>query len=251
MIHTMPVMHAVEVSMVDSPSPMSGEHSALALAELLLKDRVQVDDMLRDDSRQVDLIPRFLVIVLTSFSAYAWAMVLLLHAAPNGSMPSVLADGWSFAVGPAVGLWLAYALGLVAASGICLPSFYFYGLLAGVKISFPQVVTHCLKGQASTAIMLIGILPIYVAVALGMLIFAAPVVGQQMVLSIGLVLPFIAGLWGVHSIYHGFMRLADTLPGRCRDRRTSFLRRLTLSWAACYTAVTPLMIHALWTHFTG
>ncbi len=53
-----------------------GTHSALGLAELLLKDRMQVDDLLRDDSRQVELIPRFLVISLASFSAYAWAMVL-------------------------------------------------------------------------------------------------------------------------------------------------------------------------------
>jgi len=247
----MHLMDAVEVPTVESPGRLMGDHSALSLAELLLKERVQVDDLLRDDSRQVDLIPRFLVIALVSFSAYAWAMVLLLHAAPNGSVPSVLAEGWSLSVRPAVGLWLAYAVGLVAATGICLPSFYFYGLLAGVKISFLQVVTHCLKGQASTAIMLIGILPIYVAVALGMLIFAAPVEVQQMVLSIGLVLPFIAGLWGVYSIYHGFMRLADTLPGRFRDRRTCFLRRLTVAWAACYTAVTPLMIYALWTHFVG
>jgi hypothetical protein len=251
MIHTMPVMDALEVPMVESPSPGIGKHSALGLAELLLKDRMQVDDLLRDDSRQVDLIPRFLVISLASFSAYAWAMILLLYAAPNGSIPTVLAEGWSFAVRPVVGLWLAYSLGLVAATGICLPSFYFYGLLAGVKISFLQVVTHCLKGQASTAIMLIGILPIYVAVALGMLIFAAPVEAQQMVLSLGLVLPFLAGLWGVYSLYNGFMRLADTLPSRCRDRRTCFLRRLTLAWAACYTAVTPLMIHSLWTQFTG
>ena len=251
MIDTMPLMDAVEIPVVEFPSPVIDEHSALGLAELLLKDRVHVDDMLRDDSRQVDLIPRFLVIALASFSAYAWAMILLLGAASAGAIPTVLADGWSFAVRPAVGLWLAYALGLVAATGICLPSFYFYGLLAGVKISFPQVVTHCLKGQASTAIMLVGILPIYVAVALGMLIFHAPAEAQQLVLSIGLVLPFIAGLWGVYSIYHGFMRLADTLPGRCRDRRTCFLRRLTLAWAACYTAVTPLMIHALWTHFTA
>ncbi len=85
----------------------------------------------------------------------------------DGSIPRVLADGWSFAVRPSVGLWLAYSLGLVAATGICLPSFYFYGLLAGVKMTFLQVVTHCLKGQAATAIMLIGILPIYVAVAPG------------------------------------------------------------------------------------
>jgi hypothetical protein len=251
MIQTLPVVDVVEVPMVESRSPVSGKQSALRLAELLLKDRVQVEDLLRDEGRHADLIPRFLGISLASFSVYAWAMVLLLYAAPNGSIPSVLAEGWSFAARPVVGLWLAYSVGLVAATGICLPSFYFYGLLAGVKISFLQVVTHCSKGQASTAIMLIGILPIYVAFALGMLIFAAPVEGLQIVLSIGLLLPFMAGLWGAYSIYNGFMLLADTLPGGCRDRRTCFLRRLTLAWAACYTAVTPLMIHALWTHFTG
>lgn len=251
MFHTIPVMDVIEVPMVESPGPAIGSTSALGLAELLLKDRVHVDDLLRDDSRQVDLIPRFLAISLASFSTYAWAMILLLHAAPSGSIPSVLAERWSFALRPSVGLWLAYAVGLVAATGICLPSFYFYGLLAGIKISFLQVVTHCLNGQASTAIMLIGILPIYVAVALGMLIFAAPVEVQQIVLSIGLVLPFIAGLWGVYSLYSGFMRLADTLPGQCRDRRTCFLRRLTWAWSTCYTVVTPLMIHALWTQFTG
>jgi hypothetical protein len=251
MTEIIPVVEVVEVVTDELPSPVDGKLSALRLAELLLKDRVQVDDLLRDESKQVDLIPRFLAISLCSFTVYAWAMVLLLFAAPDGSIPSVLAEGWSFAARPALGLWTAYALGLVAATGICLPSFYFYGLLAGVRITFLQVVTHCLKGQAATAIMLIGILPIYVAVALGMLIFAAPVEVQQVVLSAGLVLPFLAGLWGVYSIYSGFMRLADTLPGRCRERRTCFLRRLTMAWAACYTAVTPLMIYSLWTHFTG
>jgi hypothetical protein len=244
-------MQTAPIPTIEPHVPVLGEHSVLGLSELLLKDRDHVEDLLRDDSRQVDLVPRFLLIALASFSAYAWAMVLLLHAAPTGSLPSVLADGWSLGVQPAVGLWLAYTLGLVAATGICLPSFYFYGLLAGVKISFLQIVTHCLKGQAATAIMLIGILPIYVAIALGMLIFAAPPSSQQLVLSVGLVLPFLAGLWGVYSIFHGFMRLADTLPGRCRERRTCFLRRLTLAWAACYTAVTPFMIFALWTHFTA
>jgi hypothetical protein len=249
MINTLPVMDAVEIPTVEPLLKVAGEPSALGLAELLLKDRPRADALLRDDDRQMDLIPRFLMIALTSFSIYAGAMILLLDAAPEAAVPNVLADGWSLSVRPALGLWLAYAVGMVATTGICLPSFYFYGLLAGVRIGFVQIVTHCLKGQAATAIMLIGTLPIYVAVALGMLIFTAPTEWQQRVLTIGLALPFVAGLWGVYSLYHGFMGLADTLPGRCRDRRTCFLRRLTLSWAACYTAVTPVMIHALWTHF--
>ncbi len=250
MLQTMPACKNVDTAFAEMPGPAVNEHSALGLTELLLKDRTHVDDLLRDEDHQVDLIPRFLLIALASFSAYALAMIVLLGAAPADAVPGVLADGWSPATRPALALWGAYALGLVAATGICLPSFYFYGLLAGVRISFVQVVTHCLKGQAATAIMLAGILPIYVAVALGLLIFGAPAPKQELALYIGLLLPFFAGLWGVASIYQGFMRLADTLPGRCGDQRVCFLRRLTLAWAACYTAVTPFMIYSLWTHFT-
>jgi hypothetical protein len=251
MIQVMPLGKAVEIPPADAHVPAADAYSPLRLAELLLKERKHVDDLLRDEGRQVELIPRFLMIALASFSVYAAAMILLLHAAPAVALPSVLAAGWSPGVQPAVALWLAYALGLVAATGVCLPSFYFYGLLAGVRISFLQVVTHCLKGQAATAIMLMGILPIYVAVALGMLIFAAPAPRLELVLYIGLLLPFFAGLWGVASLFQGFMRLADTLRGRCGGQRDCFLRRLTLAWAACYTAVTPFMIYALWTHFAG
>jgi hypothetical protein len=251
MIQVMPMRKAVEIPAADAPIVAADAPSALGLAELLLKDRMHVDDLLRDEGRQTELIPRFLMIALPSFSVYAGAMILLLHAAPANAVPSVLAAGWSLDVQPALALWLAYALGMVAAAGVCLPSFYFYGLLAGVRISFLQVVTHSLKGQAATAIMLMGILPIYVAVALGMLIFAAPAPRQELVLAIGLLLPFLAGLWGVASIYQGFMQLADTLRGSCGGGRRCFLRRLTLAWAACYTAVTPFMIYALWAHFTG
>lgn len=250
MNNTMLLLDPVELSAAE-PWPTTGrQRSVLGLAELLLKDRRSADDLLRDENQQVDLIPRFLMIALASFTVYAWAMILLLDIAPHAALPTVLADGWRLAFRPALALWLAYALGLVAATGICLPSFYFYGLLAGVKISFVGIVGHSMKGMASTAIMLMGILPIYVAVALGMIVFGAPVFEQQAIFTLGLALPFIAGLWGVFSLFQGFMRLADTLPGGCDGKRTCFLRRMTLAWSACYTAVTPLMIYSLWIHLT-
>ncbi|HEY7158759.1 MAG TPA: hypothetical protein VH575_32745, partial [Gemmataceae bacterium] len=65
-------------------------------------------------------------------------------------------------------------------------------------------------------------------------------------LLVGLALPFLAGVWGVRSIYVGFLGLADTLPPERRCRRTCFLRRLTVAWAAVYTAVTPVMIWSLY-----
>lgn len=248
MNNTIPVLEPIDFPAAEPWLPPTRQRSVLGMAELLLKDRQSADELLREENQQVDLIPRFLIIALASFTIYAWAMILLLDVASREAIPTVLADGWGVAIRPALALWLAYALGLIAATGICLPSFYFYGLLAGVRISFVEIVGHSVKGAASTAIMLMGILPIYVAVALGMLIFGAPVSGQQAIFTLGLVLPFIAGLWGVYSLFQGFMRLADTLPGGCSGRRTCFLRRMTLSWSACYTAVTPLMIYTLWIH---
>jgi hypothetical protein len=148
-------------------------------------------------------------------------------------------------------LTLAYVLGLVAAAGICLPSFYFYGLLAGVRLSMLQAVAHTVKCLAVTATVLVGVLPIYVALALGMIVFSAPVEWMQLSIGLGLALPFIAGLWGVRSLFVGFTGLADTLPAGRRARRATFLHRLTVAWSACYTAVTPVMIYWLWTRLAG
>jgi hypothetical protein len=130
-----------------------------------------------------------------------------------------------------------------------LPSFYFFGLLAGVRASAVQVAGHVMKGKASTAVMLLGLLPIYVAVVLGMIVFALPPVELQLALYLGLALPFIAGLWGVWSIYRGFLALGDSLPPAKRYRRTCFLRRLTVAWAATYSVVTPVMIWTLFQWF--
>jgi hypothetical protein len=225
------------------------EGSLLGMIELLLKHPARVDQLARDEVRQAEVLPRFLAIVLASFSVFALALVLLLEHADRAALPELLREHWSGGFGPAFSLWAAYTLGMVAASGICLPSFYFFGLLVGVRISVLQVTGHIMKGKASTAVMLLGVLPIYVAVVLGMVVFAAPVADLELVLTLGLALPFLAGLWGVHAIYRGFLAMADTLPPSRRYRRTCFLRRLTVAWAACYSIVMPVMIYTLWNFF--
>jgi hypothetical protein len=81
---------------------------------------------------------------------------------------------------------------------------------------------------------------------LGLVVFQAPVGAMEWCLYLGLVLPFVAGLEGVRSIYRGVMGMAETMPPERRCRRECFLRRLTLSWAAVYTAVSPVMIYRVW-----
>ena len=226
------------------------ERSVLDLTELLLKDPGRLDRLARDEVRQPLLIPSFLAVGLASFSLFALALVLTLGAAPAAALPGFLAGPWAASrTASSVALWLVYALGFTLTTGVCLPSFYFYGLLAGVRVSWLQVTAQVMKGQASTAVMLMGILPVYLAAALGAIVFAAPPDVLRVVLYAGLGLPFAAGLWGVRSIYAGFLGLSDTLPPERRWQRECWLRRLTAACSACYTAVCPVMIHTLWEYF--
>lgn len=237
----------------EQPAVEADEHSLLGLFELLLKDPARVDQLNRDPARQVELVPRFLFLALGSYLFFSAALVVLLCLAPPAAYPHSLLsiprvqwdDGSALAV---VG---AYSVGLVLATGVCLPSFYFYGLLSGIQLTMLQIVACVLKGKAEGAILLVGLMPVYVAPILGAVVFEAPPETLEVWLHLGLVLPFLAGLWGLRAIYRAVLGLADTLPPERRCRRTCFLRRLTLAWAACYAAVSPVMIYRLWEFFAG
>jgi hypothetical protein len=220
----------------------------IELVDLTLKDRRRLDALIRDESRAPDLIPRLLALALVGFTIFGIAATLIVNLV--SPLPSWVPSARWYD-GTWASLTLAYVVGLVAATGVCLPSFYFYGLLAGVKLSMLQATTHAVKCLAVTAVVLVGALPIYVAVALGMIVFTAPAAWMQWTIGVGLALPFLAGLWGVRSLFVGFTDLADTLPACRQARRACFLRRLTLAWSICYTTVTPVMIYWIWTRLPG
>jgi len=225
-----------------------GHEGVFSLVELMLKDRPRVDQLVRIAALQAELIPRFLAAALGGFTVFGVVLTLLLNSA--AFWPRwVPAAKWGGASLP--NLILAYDLGLIAATGVCLPSFYFFGLLAGVRTTMLDVVTHAMKGTAASATALIGILPVYVVIALGLQVLHAPNGWMAPVLYLGLALPFVAGLWGMWSLYEGFVLLVDTLPAERRCSRECFLRRLILAWSCCYTAVTPVMIYTLWHTFSA
>jgi hypothetical protein len=248
-----------------------GAPDFLELVDLILKDRPRLERVIRDPSLAADLIPRFLAVSLVGFTLFGVAIALVIHAAGvapelaaiktalEGTAPALIRFapfGTPFGIGNlkiisgALRLIAAYDLGLIAAAGVCLPSLYFYGLLAGVPMSMARVTVHTVKAMATTAVALVGILPIYMAFSLGAAIFHAPRVVSESVLWLGLVLPFAAGLFGANSLYTGFTGLADVLPAERLCRRACFLRRLVVSWSFCYTAVTPVMIYTLWEYFS-
>lgn len=260
------------VEAVEPPAPPRPidprELTMLTLLELVLKDRPRLYQALRLPAATPLLLPRLLAISLTGFVLYGVAMSIVFTA--TGRWPTLMAlpawletpratllafapieSTWWGNLGPwingeAAALVAAYAFGLIAASCVCLPSLYFYCLLAGVRMTMLEVVVHTLKSKAVAAVALVGILPIYVAVAMGVVIFGAGPLVLAATMWLGLILPFIAGLWGTVALYQGFAPLCDTMPIERALRRECFLRRLVLSWSACYTAVVPVMIYTIW-----
>jgi hypothetical protein len=240
-------------------------YSVAQLIELILKDRLRLNCLVQTDGRKLELASRLLAVALTSFALYGLAMWLTFFAArqwPQVASPARLFEGLETqlvtfvpagslgvrVVGRAAQLVIAYSVGLIAASGVCLPSLYFYGLLSGLRMTMSDVVVHTLKGCAVTAVALIGILPIYSALALGAIVLPVSHEIVSLILFLGLCLPFIAGLWGTWSLFLGFVELCHTMPPEFQANRACFLRRLMLSWCGCYTAIAPVMIVMIWRH---
>ena len=223
--------------------------SALGLLELLLKNPAVINALNRRPNWQRELFPRLVLISECGFIVYAAIMALLVNFAPAGTLANDRLPSASWHDGGALGLVLAYTLGIFLAAGVCLPSFYFYSLLAGVKITWLQITSLIGKGSAANAVLLFGILPIYVAGMLGLIVLDAPRPWIAWGLRVGLVLPFFSGLWGLRAIYVGILDLGGNPSNASACPRVCFLRRLTFSWAAVYAVVVPVMIYTLWGHF--
>jgi hypothetical protein len=226
---------------------MLNSNAAAGVIEMLLKNPGRLNRLVRDPARQRELVPSLLAVALFGLAMHGIVLTAIVNALAAKSgfwlthMPASRWDDLS-----AANLTLSYTIGTIAANGICLPSFYFYGLLAGVRISPVGVTAHALKGLAAGAVVLVGLLPIYVAVALSAIVFPFDLFWARYITLTGLVLPCFAGLAGDWNLYQGFIGLADTMPANRCGARACFLRRLTLAWVSCATFVTPVVIYSLW-----
>jgi len=245
--------------------------SLLELLELILKDRPRLERIVHDPSLSAELIPRLLAAALIGFTLFGATLAIIITAVGvqvhlgavadvlNGTAPRLVefthttcggVPDWPASVAAAGKLIAAYDFGLIAAAGVCLPSLYFYGLLAGIPLSLVRVTVHTLKGMATTAVALVGVLPVYMAWALGVSVFHLPQEFVDAVLWLGLVLPFLTGLFGVRSLYNGFAALASRLPAGCRGERACLLRRLVVSWSFFYNETATIKIYTLWEYFS-
>lgn len=205
------------------------------ILDLVLRREQRFHRLLRDEAALPELLPRMLGLSVLGLATYGLVLGAGAEALPAGSVPE-----W-FQVGrPTLWMPVAFTGAFLGALCICLPSFYFYTQLAGLDASFRLVTAQALRKQTTTSVLLLGALPFYAAWLLAS-VLGLPL-AREWVMPIGVLLPFVVGLWGVAVLYRSFCFLAEHLPITHR-RRGDFLRGLVLAWGAVYTAVAPV---ALW-----
>ncbi|HEY3355224.1 MAG TPA: hypothetical protein VGQ83_18370 [Polyangia bacterium] len=229
--------------------------------DLVLRNDRRLDEVLRDEAALPSSLRKLLSLALLGLMAHGVAvaaaarLLLARGASPpdlawftaghpllllaRGAPPPDLA--WFTAGHPLLWMPLAFAGAFVLALAVCLPSFYFYTQLAGLDASFRLVTTQALRTLSSTAVLLLGVLPFYVAFIL------AGVVGlvkPETVVGIGVLTPFVVGLFGIATLYRAFKELLAVLP-LTHARRGNFLLRMVLAWGAVFTAVAPVALYRL------
>jgi hypothetical protein len=228
--------------MSHEPVVLNDEPTFANLTEMTLKRPEDLRAVARDEELQPRVVLNLLLIGLSGITLFSAAFTVILSCAP----PLEWAPRVSLHDRSVLRPLATYAIGMIGALGICLPSFYFYGLLAGVRASMLQVTAISLHALANTGMILMGVLPIYVGVVLGALVLGAtngPI--YPILIAAGFLLPFLAGLSSLKVMVAGFIDLSRTLPEVRMERRAPMVRLLALAWAALYTAVAPVTLWAV------
>ena len=204
--------------------------------DLILRGRERLDELLRDETQLAPAAQKLLVLSILGLAIHGAVLGLAAAALPPQAVGAFLARGRPWLWAP-----LSFAGAFIGTLGICLPSFWFYTQLSGLDASFRMVAAQALRAQATTSLLLLGVLPFYAAYAMGA---ALHLVDPSGVVTVGLWLPFVVGLFGVAALYRAFQSLAWHLP-RTHERRGNFLLRMVLCWAGVYSTIAPIALWAL------
>src|SRR5262249_3254249 len=136
----------IDVLPADEQAPRAIE-TAWGLFDLLLKAPDRLNPFVRSPALQGKLSAGFAVITLVGMGLYALGLFGVLLFAPRAALPSVLLpEKWDGGIAALAALLAAYPGGILASTLLVLPSYWFLGLLAGVRMPIKEVLTHSLKG---------------------------------------------------------------------------------------------------------
>lgn len=218
---------------------MTHEAPRASLFDLLLRDADAADALCADAESSARLMPQLVGISTLGLAAFALSKGALYHVgfedSGQGAQDLLLSSGRIF---------LAYFVGFFGTQIASLPSAYFYALLAGVKTHGWRVAVEALRSQATSALVLLGLVPVHLAVGLGVgLGYGQHSLAFELVWFSSAALPFLAGLAGVRSMHRNFYRLVR--DARPEESRTPAPALLVLAWSALFTVLAPMGVYCM------
>lgn len=204
------------------------------LVDLLLREPTALDDAFATAPGAAGVLPRLVYVSMGSLLAYAAVMGLLtLPTAPSFDVP--------------LRVLYAYGGGFFGAQVAALPSAWFYALLAGIRQPAWRVAAEAMRAHATTSMVLLGVLPVYLAAALGAAVLDPFDDGPAHLLYLlGFSVPFVAGLAGTFAMYRAFGRLVQQTRQDPDAPRTPTPALLVLAWSALFTTMAPLGVYCLY-----
>jgi hypothetical protein len=181
---------------------------------------------------------------LSTFALAAWALAQAALLSGLPALPGLPGAAEASGAELALATFAAGAAGLFGAQLAGLPTFYFYTLLAGLPTHGWRVSVESMRAQATAGLVLLGVLPVWVAAAEGLRLLAgtAPSDAQLVAACVWLfggALPFITGIFAPFTLLRAMKRLA-LRQVRGDGRRAPLPTLLVTAWSLCFTAMAPL-----------
>lgn len=227
-----------------SAGPAVAPGSLVETLDLVLRGQKALSRVLAEEHELPRVIEKLLLLAIAGLLAHG----LAIGAAAEYFAATTGAAGLFFGGHPVVWVPPVLVIAFLGALSICLPSFYFHTQLAGLDASFRLVTAQALRAQATTSVLLFGALPVYAAIVLLAVLGVGP--RPELVIAVGMFVPFLVGFLGVRAVYRGFGDLLSSIP-ITHPRRGNFIRRLVLCWGAVYTAIAPVALVRLAATFSG
>ena len=211
---------------------------SLSVYELLVRDREAAYARCSEADSAAALLPRFAAVGLLGMGAYAAALGLLHHMDHTtfyAEQPMAYASK----------VFLAYAGSFFGTNIAALPTFYFHTLVAGIRTHGWRVSVEVMRAQATQATVMLGLLPLYFALGVGLLQLELDQTWTAL-RGMGFVLPFLCGLPGSYHLAGTFFRLARENPPVAPAQRSSAPLLLTLAWCALFAIMAPVGVIGIW-----
>jgi hypothetical protein len=229
---------------IDAASPESTSSRPPGVVRLLLQRSRALNEELEHPATLFGQLAQLLAISVLAFA---------MHGAVVGALTLLFSGSSHVGLGPLAwaGLGLAFPLSLIGALGLCLPVFVFCARVAGIEASPIVVALQALRANAVSALALFGMLPAYLAAGLGVLVWHRTLSSEDVygftlfLVALGFAMPILVGLFGIRSVYRGFVDLAERQ--HVSEERRGLVKSIVLGASAAYAVVAPVaLIWASW-----